>query len=299
MNDKTERAGGERPAMEPFVLQKVENGCELFFLKGWMKEYPGLTAGCTSRLGGVSKTAFASLNCGLHVSDQPEHVVANREKLAEALRVRLEDCTYGEQVHGSEVQVVTKESAGAGTRTRATEIPSKDAFITNEPGLFLHALFADCVPLLFFDPVHRAVGLAHAGWKGTVLAIAKVTVEAMSREYGTNPSEVYAAVGPSIHACCYEVDDYVLSRVKQVMNELELSNEAAGGFPPIYVEQPDGKYSLSLQQMNRQIMMKAGILQSHIEMSSLCTSCRTDLLFSHRKEHGKTGRMAAWIGLRD
>lgn len=285
--------------MEPFVLQKVENGCELFFLKGWMKSHTGLTAGCTSRMGGVSEKEFASLNCGLHVSDRPEHVVANRMKLAEALRIQLEDCTYAEQVHGNEVQVVTRAFAGAGTRTRENEIASKDAFITNEPGVFLHALFADCVPLLFFDPVNRAVGLAHAGWKGTVLQIANATVEAMSKAYGTKPDDLLAAIGPSIHSCCYEVDDYVLSRVKQVMDELVIDNAADGSFPPIYEEAGNGKYNLSLQQMNRQIMIKAGILPSHIEMSSLCTSCRTDLLFSHRKENGKTGRMAAWIGLHD
>ncbi|OXM86036.1 peptidoglycan editing factor PgeF [Paenibacillus rigui] len=285
--------------MEPFVLQKVENGCELFFLKGWMKSHTGLTAGCTSRMGGVSEKEFASLNCGLHVSDRPEHVVANRTKLAEALRIQLEDCTYAEQVHGNEVQVVTRAFAGAGTRTRENEITSKDAFITNEPGVFLHALFADCVPLLFYDPVNRAVGLAHAGWKGTVLQIASATVEAMGKAYGTKPDDLSAAIGPSIHSCCYEVDDYVLSRVKQVMDELVIVNAADGGFPPIYEEAGNGKYNLSLQQMNRQIMIKAGILPSHIEMSSLCTSCRTDLLFSHRKENGKTGRMAAWIGLHD
>lgn len=283
--------------MEPFVLQKVENGCELFFLKGWMENHQGLTAGCTSRLGGVSGKEFNSLNCGLHVSDVPEDVVSNRTKLAEALRVRLDDCTYGEQVHGNEVQVITRDLAGAGTRTRANEIPAKDAFITNEPGLFLHALFADCVPLLFFDPVQRAVGLAHAGWKGTVSSIAKSTIEAMNKHYGSAPSDLLAAIGPSIHSCCYEVDDYVLSRVKQVIDELNLANEAESGLPPIFKEKGDGKYDLSLQQVNRQIMMKAGILPSHIEISSLCTSCRTDLLFSHRKENGKTGRMAAWIGI--
>ncbi|ULL17579.1 peptidoglycan editing factor PgeF [Paenibacillus sp. H1-7] len=283
--------------MEPFVLQKVENGCELFYIKSWMNQNAGLTAGFTSRLGGVSKSEFGSLNCGLHVNDIHEDVVRNREKLAEALRVGLDQCTYAEQVHGNEVQIITREHAGAGIDSRERAIQSKDAFITNEPGLFLHALFADCVPLLFYDPVQNAIGLAHAGWKGTVLQIAKKTVEAMSLHYGTAADDVLAAIGPSIRDCCYEVDEHVISRIRQSMDELQIRNEQEDGGSPIYADKGNGKYNLSLQQMNRQIMIKAGILPSRIEMSSLCTSCRTDLFFSHRKEGGKTGRMAAWIGL--
>ncbi|MBE1443205.1 peptidoglycan editing factor PgeF [Paenibacillus sp. OAS669] len=285
--------------MEPFVLQKVENGCELFFIKQWMDQAIGLTAGFTSRHGGVSKKEFSSLNCGLHVMDQPEDVIVNRERLAEALNIELQDSTYAEQVHGNEVQVVTSEHAGAGTLSREEAIQSKDAFITNEPGIFLHALFADCVPLFFFDPVHRAVGLAHAGWKGTVLQIARKTVEAMERQYGTKAERVLAAIGPSIQACCYEVDDKVISQIQHTMDELNIVNQQGDQAAPIYEIKENGKYNLSLQQMNRQIMIKAGILPSHIEISSLCTSCRTDLFFSHRKEGGKTGRMAAWIGLHE
>ncbi|WP_028549295.1 peptidoglycan editing factor PgeF [Paenibacillus sp. UNC451MF] len=285
--------------MEPFVLQKVENGCELFFIKHWMDQAIGLTVGFTSRLGGVSKKEFGSLNCGLHVMDVPEDVIKNRSRLAEALNMKLEDCTYAEQVHGNEVQVVTRQLAGAGVDSREGAIQAKDAFITNEPGLFLHALFADCVPLLFFDPVQRAVGLAHAGWKGTVLQIARKTLEAMESQYGTKAADVLAAIGPSIHSCCYEVDENVISQIVQTMDELGIENKNDDKSAWIYENKDNGKYNLSLQQMNRQIMIKAGILPSHIEISSLCTSCRTDLFFSHRKEGGKTGRMAAWIGLHE
>lgn len=285
--------------MEPFVLQKVENGCELFFIKHWMEQATGLTAGFTSRRGGVSKKEFESLNCGLHVMDVPEDVITNRSRLAEALNMKLENCTYAEQVHSNEVEVVTSKHAGAGIDSREGAIQAKDAFITNEPGLFLHALFADCVPLYFFDPVHRAVGLAHAGWKGTVLQIARTTVEAMERQFGTKATDVLAAIGPSIHSCCYEVDDKVMQQIRETMDELGIDNQDDSASIPIYENKDNGKYNLSLQQMNRQIMIKAGILPSHIEISSLCTSCRTDLFFSHRKEGGKTGRMAAWIGLHE
>ncbi|PZE22641.1 peptidoglycan editing factor PgeF [Paenibacillus xerothermodurans] len=282
--------------MEPFVLQTERNGSELLYIKSWRGRDAGLTVGFTSRRGGVSEYPFDSLNCGLHVGDAPPAVVANRARLAEALQIGLDACTYGEQVHGNEVQIVTKQHAGAGVDSRQSALQSKDAFITNEPGVFLHVMFADCVPLYFYDPVHRAVGLAHAGWKGTVLQIAKTTVEAMSVAYGTQANQLYAAIGPSIQSCCYEVDDTVISRVSETMLALSIGNDQTQSLP-VYQTLPNGKYKLSLQQLNRQIMIKAGIVPTNIEISSLCTSCRTDLFFSHRKEGGKTGRMAAWIGL--
>jgi polyphenol oxidase len=281
--------------MEPFIQDVADNGCETLRLSGWMGKYPHLTAGFTSRRGGVSKEAFDSLNCGLHVNDLPEDVIENRQRLAQAVGAPFESCTYAEQVHGKEIQVVTKTLAGAGNSSREAALQAKDGFVTNEPGVYLHALFADCVPLYFYDPVHRAVGLAHAGWKGTVLQIAKATLETMSAAYGTKPRDVLAAIGPSIGGCCYEVDDQVIARVDKALNELGIASAQES----IYQLKSDGKFMLNLQQLNRQIMIKAGILPIHIEISTLCTSCRTDSFFSHRKEGGKTGRMAAWIGIRE
>lgn len=286
---------------EPFELIKADNGCGLLLLTGFMRLNPRLTAGFTTRIGGVSRGDYDSLNCGLHVADAPEDVVENRRRLAGALAVPFESCTYAEQVHGKEVQVVTRRQRGAGHDSREGALQDKDGFITNEPGVYLHALFADCVPLYFYDPVHKAVGLAHAGWKGTALEIAKAVTEAMSAAYGTKPRELKAAIGPSIGMCCYEVDDAVIVRMDKVIGEpgLRYKDEAIGEVPPLYTRKPNGKYNLNLQQINRQIMIKAGILPSNIEISGLCTSCRLDLFYSHRKNGGSTGRMAAWIGLRE
>lgn len=286
---------------EPFELQKADNGCELLMLTGLMRSYPGVNAGFTTRRGGVSRGDFDSLNCGLHVADVPGDVVENRRRLADAIEVPFEACTYAEQVHGKEIEVVSRRQRGAGRDSREGALQAKDGFITNEPGVYLHALFADCVPLYFYDPVRKAVGLAHAGWKGTALGIARALPEAMSAAYGTKPRELKAAIGPSIGLCCYEVDEAVISRMDKVIGQLGLTaaGDAAGEGSPLYVKKTNGKYRLNLQQINRQIMIKAGILPSNIEVSGLCTSCRTDLLYSHRKEGGSTGRMAAWIGLRE
>jgi YfiH family protein len=282
--------------MEPFVTEKANNGCELLVIRSWMERDSGLSAGFTSRHGGVSRGIFDSFNCGLHVEDVPADVVSNRSLLAEALNIQLNQCTYGEQVHGNEIQKVTKQHAGAGAYSREHAIQSRDAFITNEPGIFLHVLFADCVPIYFYDPVKRIVGLAHAGWRGTELRIAAETLEAMYREYGSKANDIMAVIGPSIQACCYEVNEPIVSKFGETMRELGILNNTGDGTPVIYTCRREGKYNLNLQEMNRQIMIKAGIMPSHIEISSLCTSCRTDLFFSHRKEAGKTGRMAAWIG---
>ncbi|WP_159883979.1 peptidoglycan editing factor PgeF [Paenibacillus puerhi] len=284
--------------MEPFIRRQADNGCEWLELEPPMRAYPELTAGFTTRSGGVSREPFGSLNLGLHVEDDPSDVVANRRRLAEALAFPFENCTYAEQVHGKEIQVVTKRERGAGRDSRETALQAKDGFVTNERGVILHALFADCVPLYVYDPIRQAVGLAHAGWKGTALQIAKSLLETMSAAYGTKPRDVRAAVGPSIGACCYEVDEAVVRRMDRVIAETGAAKAGEDAQASFYVPQPDGKFKLNLQQLNRQIFIQAGILPSHIEISGLCTSCRTDLFYSHRKEGGRTGRMAAWIGLR-
>lgn len=273
--------------MEPFIGHQRDGEPEVYYIESWMAAFPGLTAGFSGRNGGVGQGAFRSLNCGLHVDDDPTAVVENRRRLAGAVGVPLEAWTYGEQVHGCEVQTVERAHAGQGTLSREDAFPSKDAFVTDAQGLVLAGLFADCVPLFFADPSRRAVGLAHAGWKGTVLRVAAAAVQAMAEQFGSKPEHIRAAIGPSIGACCYEVDDQVIHRVR---HEAGLDGE------PYFRPAAEGKYKLNLQEVNRQIMIEAGILPHHIEITKLCTSCRKDLFFSHRAESGRTGRMAAWIG---
>jgi YfiH family protein len=152
------------------------------------------------------------------------------------------------------------------------------------------------VPLYFYDPKSGAVALAHAGWRGTVGKIAEETARAMQSAYGTDPANVRAAIGPSIDACCYEVDGVVIQEVERVMNELQLDGDTAAACMQL---KGSVKADLNLKEINRQIMIKAGILPSCIELSNWCTGCRTDLFFSHRAEEGKTGRMASWIGIRE
>ena len=271
--------------MEPFVLAADRaQDAALLSLASWSKR-DGLTAGFTLRGGGVSEAPWRSLNTALHVGDDPEHVIRNRRKVADALGWDFEAWTCAEQVHGNRVHVVTRMDRGKGRESRETAIPGADALITDEPDVLLTMFFADCVPLYFYDPDTNALGLAHAGWKGTVADVAGATVRAMAETYGTRPHRLLAAIGPSIGACCYEVDDAVLRHVRPLEDGERFANPTA-----------ESRAKLNLKQLNRHLMIKAGILASRIEMSSWCTSCRTDLFFSHRAENGSTGRMMSWLG---
>jgi YfiH family protein len=280
--------------MEPFILSNSDERLDLMYISAWQKKFPQLKAGFSSRLGGSSVAPFESLNCGLHVADSDKAVIFNRERIAEVVGLPIDSWIYAEQVHGCEVERVTQEDMGKGIRSRETAIQAKDAFVTQSPNVCLAALFADCVPLYFYDPVHQAIGLAHAGWKGTVQQIAAVTLSVMQQDYGSEPHQVFAAIGPSIGLCCFEVNEVVMNKVWELFGREWLGDKPD---KPLYQVKENGKFMVNLQEINRQIMIKAGILPSHIEVTQLCTSCHTDLFFSHRKENGNTGRMVAWIGL--
>jgi YfiH family protein len=266
----------------------------LMFIEAWREQFPGLTAGFTSRSGGMGKEPYSSLNCALHVGENPDTVIANRELIARRLGFEPEAWTCGEQVHGSRIVAVREEDRGRGFLDRESAFQDTDGLVTDVPGVLLTSFYADCVPLYFIDPVRRAVGLAHAGWKGTVAEIAAHMVENMVEEYGSKREDLRAAIGPSIGHCCYEVDGAVMDKIMALESGMP-GNETWEG--SVYTTLGGGKWMLDLKQCNRQIMMKAGILPTRIECTTLCTSCNNDLFFSHRKEKGLTGRMASWIGL--
>lgn len=254
-----------------------------------------LTAGFTGRKGGVSLAPYDSLNLAFHVGDRPDDIIENRRRTAAALGFSLEDWTCGEQVHGVHVGVVREGDKGRGSQDRTSAFQDTDGLITNIPGVLLTSFYADCVPL-YFGTDTGAVGLAHAGWKGTLGGIAHEMVSKMAAEYGSRPEHILAAIGPSIGVCCYEVDDRVMDRVRESVLGQHTTDEVTKS--AIYLDKGQGKYMLNLKEINRHIMIKAGILAEHIECTSWCTSCNHDLFFSYRKDEGTTGRMASWIGMR-
>jgi len=282
--------------MEPFVLEGETT--PLFTLKPWGRQHSRITAGFTSRQGGAGQAPYESLNCAFHVGDDPLAVLRNREILTEQLGFRPEDLTCGEQTHGIHIAVVDRESRGRGSRDRSTAFSDTDGLLTDVPGVLLTSFYADCVPLYFYDPMRSVVGLAHAGWKGTVAEIAAAMVSRMGKVFGSIPQDIHAAIGPSIGECCYEVNDHVMEHVHRL--EAGLAAEADSS-KPLYSksEANDDKSMLNLKELNRRIMIKAGILPTHIECTTWCTSCNPHLFFSYRKENGITGRMASWIGIKE
>jgi YfiH family protein len=272
--------------LEPFETFIGLHGVALLQISDWVERFPWLRAGFSTRTGGISTAPWETLNCALHVGDKEPDVIENRRRVAEAAGFRFEQWTCAEQVHGCEVAVISAEMAGAGRLEREDAIPSKDALLTNEPGIMLNMFYADCVPLWFVDSKRRAVGVAHAGWRGAVADVAGETVRAMQRVYGTEPADIYAAIGPSIRGCCYEVDVAVANHIPEESESLAASTSP-------------GRYKLDLAKFNRQKLTEAGILANHIELCGYCTSCRTDLFFSHRKENGRAGRMTAWIARKE
>jgi YfiH family protein len=221
-------------------------------------------------------------NLALHVGDVPEHVIANRIRFAEAAGFSFDTWTCAEQVHGAKVAIVDASMIGAGRENVETALRGYDGLVTNVPGVMLASFYADCVPLYFVDVNNHVIGLAHAGWKGTVANIVEEMIRLMTSEFGSSLGDIHAAIGPSIGSCCYEVDDVVINGINNVLQE------------EVY---PPGKAHVDLKEINRQIMIRTGILPNQIEVSNHCTSCRTDLYYSYRAEQGRTGRMASWIGL--
>ncbi|MHB1127856.1 MAG: peptidoglycan editing factor PgeF [Bacillota bacterium] len=241
----------------------------------------------STRLGGVSSPPYHSLNLALHTGDSPERVIANRRLLGEALGIPLDEWVGAEQVHGNRVALVTGEDKGKGSVDYLTAIGDTDALVTKTARVPLVAYFADCVPLILWDPVRGAIGLAHAGWKGTLHGIGPKTLEEMGRVFGTNPDHCLVAIGPSIGPCCYEIGDQVISLFKDKYNDR----------PGIILEYPQERRLLDLWKANTISLLAAGVQPDNITAAGLCTSCHRDMFFSYRSEGGVTGRQSAIVML--
>lgn len=253
------------------------------------KLHPSLVIGFTASDGGVSTGYYSTLNMGLHVGDQPENVVENRRILSEKLDLPLQNWVYADQVHDSKIQKVSSSDKSKGTIQYSSAIPAADGLYSRENKLMLALCYADCVPLYFFDKEQSMIGTAHAGWKGTVKNIAGEMINRWVNSENSNPDHIAAAIGPSIGSCCYRVDDRVIQQVEL----LGLDGKKT------YQETAKGQYSLDLKELNKQLLVKAGLKEENIGVSSYCTSCEKDLFFSHRRDLGKTGRMIGFIGMNE
>lgn len=279
-------------------------------------QFPELIHGVFTRQGGCSPEPYRSLNTStppFNPGDSIENVVRNRALAMEALDVAMYPCVTLWQVHGADITIYNGEEewrtdwADSSYYERPwmpQSIHKADALITKERGAVLALSFADCVPVLLYDPVEQVIGLVHGGWRGTARGIVAATLEAMYEFAGCQPRNMYAGIGPAIGACCYEVSEAVrqlflgqLPFETMPTNERyrDLINEAAV-FSTLTL--PDkSSLRLDLQATNRNQLLLAGVAAEHIETMEICTSCHTDRFFSHRKEQGKTGRFPVLMAL--
>jgi len=260
-----------------------------YFVYDKLKEYKEIIHFVTTRHGGVSDGAFATLNLGLGTQDRPLSVLQNRQILADSVGIPQEYFVMANQVHGNNVEIILKDRRGAGAFSRHNAISSTDSMITNEPEICLFVMGADCVPLLFFDPVKLVIGAAHAGWRGTVNKIAVATIQKMQEVYGSLPKDIHIAVGPSIGPCCYKVGG-------EVINEVLNTFGTTDGL--ISFENPESTPILDLWAANKVQLTEAGVPEENIEIAGICTNCNAADFYSSRHGKGLTGRFGAGIMLK-
>ncbi|MBV7503813.1 peptidoglycan editing factor PgeF [Bacillus sp. sid0103] len=270
--------------MEPFVLKNQS----LLSIENWEIKFPGLVAGMTTKHGGASKGDYETLNLGFHVGDDKNDVCNNRETISELLTFPINNWVGAEQTHGIHLKKISTLDRGKGSKSYENAIKDTDGFYTNEEGILLTLCFADCVPLFFIAPESKMIGIAHAGWKGTVGQIAREMITAWKKE-GINPEQILVTIGPSICEKCYIVDKRVINLVENTLDDVEI-------LPYNLIN--DDQYSLDLREVNRQILMKNGVPKSNIKMTRFCSSCDKEF-FSHRRDKGKTGRMLTFMGWKE
>ncbi len=270
--------------MEEFVLQQgmagLWYGTFTHFNKMVVKH------GISTRFGGVSSPPFKSLNLALHTGDEDQKVIENRQIFCKSMGIEADHLVTAQQTHEDQVVLVTKDQRGRGAKKYDEAFSHTDALITNVPGVPLMLFFADCVPVLIVDPVHKAIGLAHAGWKGTVAHIGQRTLLAMQTHFGTKPEDCLVGIAPSIGPCCYEVNDVVIQELGKQFSNWEQ-----------FVQPSGDKWKLDLWQANCFQLEEIGVVPSNIVVSKVCTACNHELFFSYRSDQGSTGRIGAVMAL--
>ena len=259
-------------------------------------EYPLLTDtkivhhGFSTRLGGVSQGCYASMNLSCTRGDDEAAVRENYRRIAKSIGVKCENMVLSQQTHTTNVRVVTEKDKGKGI-VKPLDYTDVDGMVTNIHGICLVTFYADCVPLYFVDPVQKAIGLSHSGWRGTVGKIGKETIRKMEEQYGSDPKDILAAVGPSICKDCYEVSEDVILEFQKNFKERYWKD--------LFYRKENGKYQLDLWKANEIIFKESGILPEHIAVTNVCTHCNSEILYSHRTSGDRRGNLAAFLALKE
>ncbi len=241
---------------------------------------PSILHGFCTRIGGVSGGPYDSLNVSAREGDPPEQVRTNWQRIASAFEIPCEQFFVVNQVHGEKFLII--EDA---VSCHSLENRQYDAIVTDQPGVAIGIKTADCAPVLLFDRARQAIAAVHAGWRGTALGIAAKAVRVMKERFSTRPEDLTAAIGPSIGPCCYEVD-------KPVFEAVSLQGESEQVLRP---GRREGRWMFDLPLANRIQLEREGVPKGQISVAGLCTCCRRDLFFSHRRDGEKTGRHLNFI----
>ena len=238
----------------------------------------------STRFGGVSEGALASLNLGVHRGDKPANVLENYRRLSEAVGFDPKRTVFTKQIHSDIIERVGVSDCGRGLIVPVEN--GCDGLVTNEPEVVLTVFSADCTPVLLYDPVAKAVGAVHAGWRGTAAAIVEKAVERMAAEFGSKPENIRAAIGPCISQCCFETDRDVPEAMLNAFGDA--AKEA--------IRETGRKYSVNLKALNVLALTRAGVRQ--IDIATECTACEPNRFWSHRRVGNARGSLAAMILLR-
>lgn len=258
-------------------MQRNEINGTIFYQSELFLAHAEVVHAVTTRHGGVSPAPFDSLNLSAHVGDEPARVSQNLERLHQALGLERSATVDASQAQADRVALVTEQERG-------TRLKGIDGLITNRRNIPLMLRFADCVPILLFDPLHHAIGIAHAGWRGTVAKVLTNTVNLMSETFETRPEDLLACIGPSVGPCCYEIGPDVHAQVENAYSDTyEL------------LLRQNGSIRFNLWQANASQLRALGV--KHIEIAEVCTADHTDDFYSWRRERANTGRFGALIAL--
>ena len=272
------------------VFRNVERGGVPYLSFKALEDTGMVINGFSTRLGGASKGRFATMNFSYSRKDDPADVLENFTRMADALGVERDRMVVSYQTHTTNVRRVTREDEGKGV-IRERDYRNVDGLITDVPGITLVTFYADCVPLYLVDQAHRAIGLSHSGWRGTVKRMGQVTMDAMKEAFGTRPEDLTVCIGPSICRDCFEVGEEVAEAFAEAF-DARYRDElySANGKP--------GKYQLDLWKANEIIFREAGVPKEQIHTTNICTMCNSDYLFSHRRVGEERGNLAAFLSIR-
>lgn len=241
----------------------------------------------STKFGGVSKGCYESMNLSFR-DDKRENIIENYKIICDAINCNYKNIVFSSQIHEDKVYKVTNKDKGKGI-IRKSDFYGYDALITNEPEIVLTTFYADCVSIFILDPINKAIGIAHSGWKGTILEIGKKTILKMKEEYDTNPKDLIIGIGPSISSCCFQVDLPVVQKFKE---NIPFSEKY------IFNDKQEGKFKIDLQNIIKESIMHTGVLEKNIEISGICTMCNSDIFFSHRVMGNERGSLAGLIQLK-